>query len=87
MIRQEYSDFAKKLIKGAAQSGGLLLINEMTHEFEIRMGWRSLTTQDAGEKAARKDELETLKSDGLIRYVSGHLYELTKTGFEVAEKL
>jgi hypothetical protein len=86
-MKAELSEFAKTLLKEAAQSGGAFIINEMIHELRIELGSRpTLIAQEAREKAEWKETIRNLESEGLIRLTGGHRYELTPLGFTEADK-
>jgi len=87
-MKAERSEFAKRLIKEAAQSGGSFLMVEMVDGLRIELGSRpTLIATEAREKTEWKETVRDLESEGLIRLTGGKRYELTSLGFKEADKL
>jgi len=87
-MNAKLSEFAKTLLKEAAQNGGAFLMVELSDGLRIELGLRpTLIATEARQKTERKETVKDLESKGLIRFTGGSRYELTSLGYKEADKL
>jgi hypothetical protein len=75
-----------RLLQAAAVDDGVIVCDEALNSYGVRAGEEEFSDGTARTHARWRDTIQRFEATGILEHISGALYRLTDSGYQIAEK-